>query len=56
MAVEDFGERAATPDEVTAYKALVRQGKNASHGYKKQPNRADSMRPQPGSGKASSEA
>lgn len=53
---DDFGERAATAQEVADWKTLVDSGRNASRGYKKKRDRDDRMRPIPGSGKASSEA
>ncbi len=49
MAVEDFGDRPATEAEVVAWKALVRAGKNASHGYRlpigQKDDAQDNMRP-----------
>lgn len=53
---DDFGERAATAAEVTAWVALTRQARNAARGYvAKETNRPDRIRPTPDSNKASSE-
>lgn len=56
--VEDFGERAATEDEVDAWLDMVRAGRVASRGYRARSNGSlepDRMRPIYGSGRASSE-
>ncbi len=56
--VEDFGERAATEDEVSDWTDMVRAGRVASRGYRvRSANDADNdrMRPIYGSGRASSE-
>lgn len=53
---DEFGERAATEDEVADWVTLVRAGKVASRGYRvRDPNAPDRMRAVYGSGRASSE-
>lgn len=55
---EDFGERAATEDEVSDWTNMVRAGRVASRGYRQRgPEDADNdrMRPIYGSGRASSQ-
>lgn len=54
--VEDFGERAATTAEASAWVTLVRAARTATIGYQPKPNKHDRMRPIYGSGQASSEA
>lgn len=48
---DNFGERAATEAEITAWIAKVKAGKAASRGYKvREHRRRDSMRPPYGNG------
>jgi len=51
----DFGERAATEDEVDDWVDLVKAGRRATSGWRNRPNQYDSLRPTYGSGRASSE-
>lgn len=44
MPVEDFGERAATEDEVEDWETLVKSGKRATRGFKNKEGRRDEMR------------
>lgn len=56
--VGDFGERAATEDEVDDWLDMVRAGRVASRGYRARSRddlENDRMRPVYGSGRASSE-
>lgn len=56
--VGDFGERAATEDEVEDWVDMVRTGRAATRGYRtrsREEQDRDSMRPAYGSGLASSE-
>lgn len=58
MPTDNFGERAATEDEVDDWVSLVRAGKTATVGHRRPPNaedREDRWRPIYGSGRASSE-
>ena len=52
---DDWGERAATEDEVEDWVALVRSARAALRGYRHRPDQIDRMRPPYGSGRASSE-
>lgn len=53
---DDYGERAATEDEVDDWVTMVRAGKAATTGgYRPRPNQFDRMRAVFGSGRASSE-
>lgn len=55
---DNFGERAATEDEIEDWVTLVRAGRTASRGMKvrsETDRRRDSMRPAYGSGQASHE-
>lgn len=52
----DFGEAAATEEQVADWLTLVRAGRAASHGYRpRAAEQIDRMRPVYGSGRASSE-
>lgn len=51
---DNFGERAATEDEVEDWVELVRAGKAAQRGWRNQPGEFDHLRPAYGSGRASS--
>lgn len=53
---DPFGELTVTTAQVTQWVTLVKAGRAATHGYRKQKDRADNLRPIYGSGKASSEA
>lgn len=58
MPDDNFGERAATESEITAWVALVKAGKLASQGYRvrdRSDDQRDSMRPAFGSDQASYE-
>lgn len=55
---DNFGERAATEAEITAWVELVRAGKAATQAYRVRDrieDRRDSMRPTYGAGQASHE-
>lgn len=52
---DDWGERAATEQEVTDWVALVRSARTASRTFRNRPDEVDHMRPPYGSGRASSE-
>lgn len=52
---DDYGERAATEDEVDDWVTLVRAGRTAAHGFRNRPNQPDRIRAVYGSGRASSE-
>lgn len=53
--VGDFGERAATEEEVADWKTLVAAGRRATRAWKNKPGEFDHLRPAYGSGRASSE-
>jgi len=51
----DFGEAAATEEQIADWLTLVRAGRAASKGYKPRPEQFDLMRPPGGASRASSE-
>lgn len=55
MPDDNFGERAATEEEIEDWEELVKAGKRATRSWKNRPGQFDHLRPAYGSGRASSE-